>query len=250
MAKGEQDLGKRRNPRFDVANLDGRLAFNMGAEVVNISPAGMCVQTTSPLVIHRKYQISLGPEDHSISLEGTVRWCTLRSTRRNQADEIEPLYEAGVAFDGLLTDVAMPFLDFLRENVIVNLSGEPEQASDGRLFGRFGLQDSSVLLGGSDTFEVRRISLSGMLARGSAMIARETHCDVSIDLDGSAFRSRVRIVHGSQVEPLAGEVTDDDVPIYEMGVEFLNIPTSSKRVLERFIESHLANSEGTSATGT
>ena len=216
----------RRSPRFDVEDLDGRLAFNLGAEVVNISPAGMCVRTTSPLVVHRSYDISLSQAGEQVRLKGTVRWCTLRSTRRTQSNEIEPLYEAGVAFDGLLTDAAVPLLDFLRNNVVLNLSEEDSVGN--RLFGRFEVRDSEVELTDRDTFEVRRLSLSGMLARSPSYLPRHTRCVLQFELDGKLFRTHARIVHSSQVD-------DQEEPVFDMGIEFLETPAESFEVLQTFI---------------
>ncbi|MEM6704927.1 MAG: PilZ domain-containing protein [Acidobacteriota bacterium] len=226
MADEGKPQDPRRNPRFDVENLDGRLAFNLGAEVVNISPAGMCVRTTSPLVVHRSYDISLSQSGEQIRLKGTVRWCTLRSTRRTQSNEIEPLYEAGVAFDGLLTEAAVPLLDFLRNNVVLNLSEEDSVGN--RLFGRFEVRDSEVELTDRDSFEIRRLSLSGMLARSPSYLPRHTRCKLQFDVDGGTFRSNARIVHSSQVD-------DQEEPVFDMGVEFLEMTTEGLELLRNFI---------------
>lgn len=226
MSDEDKSQDPRRNPRFDVENLDGRLAFNLGAEVVNISPAGMCVRTTSPLVVHRSYDISLSQAGEQVRLKGTVRWCTLRSTRRTQSNEVEPLYEAGVAFDGLLTDAAVPLLDFLRNNVVLNLS--EEDAIGNRLFGRFEVRDSEVELTDRDDFEIRRLSLSGMLARSASHLPRHTRCTLQFELDGAIFRSKARVVHSSQVD-------DEEETVYDMGVEFLETPAESVATLRRFI---------------
>ncbi len=233
MARDAKGDDARRNPRFDVENLDGRVAFNFGAEVVNISPAGMCVRTTAPLVVHRSYDISLATEGETQRLKGTVRWCTLRSTRRTEHDEVEPLYEAGIAFEGLLTDAAAPFLDFLRNNVILNLNDPYQQDPGKRLFGRFKFADNqSVSLTAADRFEIRRLSLSGMLARSESHLDRETRCDVAVELDdGVKFRSLARIVHCSQVEAESEEAP----PQFDMGVEFVDTPADSVKLLEAFI---------------
>ena len=227
MSEGEKGADGRRNPRFDVENLDGRLAFNLGAEVINISPAGMCVRTTSPLVVHRTYDISLRSADESLKLRGTVRWCTLRSTRRTVLNEVEPLYEAGIAFEGVLAEAAMPFIEFLRHNVIVNLAEDSSETQ--RLFGRFELGESEVSLEGAGRFEVRRLSLSGMLARSSAILPRETRCELRFELDGCPVAARARVVHCSEVADSDGE------PRYDLGIEFLDLDDSAHEALDDFI---------------
>ena len=111
---------------------------------------------------------------------------------------------------------------------MLNLA-EAQEAPVQRLFGRFEIEGSTASLSDSDGFEVRRLSLSGMLARSPSHLPRHTRCEISFDVEGGTFHTHARIVHASQVD------TDDDQPTFDMGIEFLHTLEESVALLERFI---------------
>jgi len=124
--------------------------------VVNLSIAGMAVRIGSPLRVGNSYAFSLGGGGKRMDLEGIVRWCRLRRTRRQEDGDVEPVYEAGISFQGLLNKKGKALMSFIEENTIVDV--------EDRVFGRFSLRrPGQVAISSHGKFLIRKLSRSGML---------------------------------------------------------------------------------------
>ena len=150
-------------------------------------------------------------------------------TRRNERGEVEPLYEAGVEFDGILSRGASQLLRFIRTNAQIDM--------ERRLFGRFSLRaGSSVTLGTSSEFVVRTLSLSGARLEAVLCPEPESALDVEIEVrEGEVVRSLVRVV---AVAP-ATSAGPGGEPAFFVDVEFREMPGDSRAALDRFVNESL-----------
>ena len=152
------NTGQRRHKRYEVHGVRGALLFRTQVTVRNISLSGVAIEATERLQLGRTYSIRLaGGEDH-VDATGTIRWCHLASFRPAEGGSPSAVYEAGLAFQEVLSEKGHGLLRFLEEHVVLS----PHQRLTGRFHGD-GMRpaDLETLYG----FEVLRLSLSGLLVR-------------------------------------------------------------------------------------
>ena len=89
---------RRRHPRWQVP--DGRLLGPvMTARVLDMSPGGARIETTSALRVGAPYAFTLELSGTSRRMRGRVRWCRLVATRAANDGDRAPVYRAGVTWD-------------------------------------------------------------------------------------------------------------------------------------------------------
>jgi len=195
--------------------------------ILNMSLTGMAVESHANLKVGRRYRLKLSHGDSApLTLSGTVVWCHLKATRDVQDGERAPIYEAGIAYHGVLSDKADELLAFLRESAIITLQE--------RLTGRFRLQiEQSVNLDSEYEFVVKTISTSGMLIETDVSPEPDSLFDMRVDLDGSALSTCGRVAFVRDV------AEQDKRRITAIGVEFIDMCDADRATLERFIAGHV-----------
>jgi hypothetical protein len=226
----------RRHTRYDVEGVDGTFLFNLEIDVKNLSVAGMAVQTTRSLSVGRRYVFTISKGDEEIRLAGRVAWCVLGGTRKTAEAESTPLYNAGIQFLDVLTSEAKGLMHLIEENAVLDL--------DKRIFGRFRLgAGTAVSVDAALEFEIRRISMSGMLAevQGDAgkIATLEEVFPIEIAIGGGTFAASGRVAY---VNRLPGRTGDDGR--VELGVEFNDVTADSRKLLEEFIASVVESETG------
>lgn len=79
---------------------DGRLLGPvMTARVLDMSPGGAHIETSSALRVGAPYAFTLEISGASRRMRGRVRWCRLVATRAVDDGERTPVYRAGVVWD-------------------------------------------------------------------------------------------------------------------------------------------------------
>ena len=126
---------RRSYPRYAVRGVDGTLLLVAKAEVLDMSVGGMAVSTSTSLRIGRRYSFKLSSGHSELQLTGTVVWCRLVRTQKLPSGDTEPIYEAGMRFESVLSEKARELIEFLEESAIITLST--------RIAGRFLLEDTS-----------------------------------------------------------------------------------------------------------
>lgn len=198
------------------------MAFTVDASVLNISRSGVAVQTKFQLVVGRKYVVQIGYRSGPVLTTGTVRRCTLRRTRRTEKGEIEPVYEAGIEFDDVLSETQAELMPIVAKSASLQLKP--------RLYGRLRPDEGETVTLKSDLdFEVRRISLSGLLVETASAPEPDSIVSLEIQIDGQPFASSGRIANVSKVSD--GEGTHKS----QFGVEFLELPEEQRKILETFL---------------
>lgn len=112
---------RRLRPRHGLDDVHGNLLFSRTCRVLNLSGKGVAIETAVALAPGRSYAVHVDPDGRKISLSGTVAWCRLRGTTRNEKDEIVPTYLAGIELQGDLTDRAEDVLPLLLERGSLHL---------------------------------------------------------------------------------------------------------------------------------
>ncbi|MFH1176396.1 MAG: PilZ domain-containing protein [Acidobacteriota bacterium] len=219
---------RRRAQRYTVENVRGSLIFSVDARILNMSLAGMAVETASNLRVGRSYGFRLAHgEAEGLRLTGAVVWCRLRAIRKGAAGERAPVYEAGILFEGVLSPHAGELLAFLRNSAIVPLQQ--------RLIGRFHLrQVSAVSLEAEYEFVVRTISASGMLIETELLPALGAVFEMRVQLNGETLVASGRVAFVRE----AGELDQDQQAA--VGVEFVAMSQEDRLALEEFIDRQLA----------
>ena len=159
---------KRRSPRYPVSGLEGTLLYNIDARILNLGLTGMALATSSALRVGHVYTLTLGAGIGSLRLAGFVAWCRLARTRKTESGDTAPVFEAGIRFEGMLSERAEQLLHLLEENAVISL--------ETRVAGRFRLpdQDEPVQIESQVEFEVVKLSASGMLIECDVAVAAET----------------------------------------------------------------------------
>lgn len=218
----------RRHARYDVQGVHGNFLFSIDVDVRNLSIAGMAVETARALNVGRRYTFNIAAGEDQIRVPGRVMWCVLGQGRREAGGEVCPVFQAGIHFEDVVTDLAGELLHLIEESAVLDV----EQ----RVFGRFHPGTAEVRLDSGLAINVRRISLNGALidlrgvdhdfARVDALVPLE------LDLSGARFSAtgRVAWVNGASGQgTLAGRT--------ELGLEFVHLEPAQRDLLERFIVS-------------
>jgi len=215
---------ERNHRRFDVQDVEGTFLANMRVNVLNLSLAGMAMETTHPLHVGKRYSFRIDRLEEPVNVTGTVAWCVLRSTRPTRDGEAVPVYHAGVHFGDVITDTAQELRQLIEHNVVLSL--------DKRVFGRFRLAPGTYASFDTEVkFEVRRISLSGMLVETPLIADLDTRFPVEIHLVNGLFRSLGRVAYLND----SASAQEDPERTVELGVEFLEVAPVSRERLEEFI---------------
>ncbi len=220
-AKGRE---RRQFERHSVESVHGILLSSIDARIVNISLEGVAVETNDYLQVGREYSLRLNRGDETLPLQGKIAWCSLVRTTKDEAEEVLPVYRAGIHFEQVMSDTAKRIYEFLEENALIKL--------EKRLFGRFkpkSGEPADVLY--EARFAVKKISQSGMRIQTDAVPEVESVVDLEMQLDGKLFRASGRVVHVQQLEKREG----DERPRIEVGLEFLNLGAASRRIVKEFI---------------
>ncbi len=214
---------RRHSPRYQVHDIEGCFQYRLRCQVLDLSIAGMSVQSTSRLNVGRRYIFKLHNGNKEVEIPGTVVWCVLQGTQKNDHGEVQPLYRAGVGFQDVLSPRAHTLAALIQENMLV----EP----DSRLFGRFRPRNGDTLqLDAEEPFTVVQLSATGMLVRSRVMPDLETVIPVELNLRGQAFHASVRVVN-VQPDAAGGAAT--------LGLELLDLDQGSHSILREHLL-HLA----------
>ena len=226
---------KRRSPRFPVRGLDGTLLYNIDAKILNLGLTGMALATSSALRVGHAYSLTLGAGIGSMRLSGVVAWCRLARTRKTESGDTAPVFEAGIRFEGMLSERAEQLLHLLEENAIISL--------ETRVAGRFRLpdQDEPVQIESQVEFEVVKLSASGMLIECDAVVAAETVLVADFNLPRAVVHATCRVA-----SVLGGDAGGGR---RQFGLEFLELADEHRSAIDAFITEELQGAEAGAEAG-
>lgn len=217
---------KRHFKRYELKEVTGCLLYTMDIKVLDMSVQGMKVESSRRLDVGRKYSIKIGQGNDLVKLIGSVVWCTLLRTRSTVVGEFIPVYQAGVEFDGMLSEKAGELLDFLKHNAVIKL--------EDRIFGRFKCNlDEPVNLDCEYDFLVKQISLSGMLIESEIIPDVDSLFNMELKTAGDGIPVKGRVVYVDTIKDVP------DCKLANIGIEFMDLSASALKVLAGFIKDEL-----------
>jgi hypothetical protein len=227
----------RRHKRYDVDGVEGSLVVSTDARILNMSLTGLAVETTSLLRLGASYTLRLPQGDSELRLKTTVEWCHLVGTRRTEQGDSVAVYQAGLDFRESLDERARQILAFLQEHIVMDVNR--------RLAGRFRpRQRLAAALSTRYPFEVRRLSLSGMLIDTPYAPDVGDQLEMEVDSPTGTFAAlgAVRYVQQGSGEKLAaggGSAASpaSPEPGWMAGVEFASLEPEARESLTRLIQS-------------
>lgn len=175
--------------------------------------------------IGRRLSFQLGRNGKVLDLSGTVQWCRLCRRQAPDTGEWAAVYEAGIAFDSVLTEQQGEILSLIGQTAVVT----PER----RFHGRYAVDTGQTMTVESENeLRVRRISLTGMLVESDSALEPESRVNVNVSLGEAPFHSVARVV---TVE----ERSVKGARVVAMGLEFIETSADDVAVLERFLSEQL-----------
>jgi hypothetical protein len=213
----------RRQPRFVVEGLQGKLTFSSEVEIINMSLSGVALKLDRRLNIGSEYTLKLEIEDRDVSVNGVIVWAALDEMRKGRLGEDITVYSAGMKFTNLMTPRLAQLLEFIDLNKLI---------PDKRLGGvRFSIDaPGKALLDVPQPYHVKVISLRGMLIEADRRIEAESRCPMEMSFDDNEpVRFEGRVAFCSQV-------ANEGRMVWHMGIEFVEMPAADLARLDAFIQ--------------
>ncbi len=219
---------RRRFRRYDVKGVDGAFVVRINVNVINLSAAGMAIETDNTLVVGRSYTFQINQNNRGMEVSGRVIWCVLGKTQRLEGG-FAPIFRAGVQFEDVLSETTLQLQRLIEDSAVLDPGAQ--------IFGRFVADMSGVVDAESQAqFEVKRISLSGMLVDLDFRPRKDEVIPFEITLGDRPFRGHGRIAY---VDPYPKK----DLARYRVGVEFALLSDLARECLEEFIGSLISLDE-------
>lgn len=221
----------RRYKRFKLKDreINGKMILATELKVIDISISGISLKVNRRLNIGSDYTLKLEGRK-TISMRGTVVWCSLSGTRKVSQEETTPIYSVGMQFKDMSNERVTELQNLIESHKI----GEVHVTGGTRLNIRFHITDpDNALLMYPADFKVKVISLGGMLIE----------CVRNFDIE-----SRIpmeMIIHDDNPVKFVGRVAScrgidkEGKKQYDIGIDFLDLTEKDREVLASFID-HVA----------
>ncbi|HET7291118.1 MAG TPA: PilZ domain-containing protein [Vicinamibacteria bacterium] len=221
--KGRSGAEHRREARFVVEGLQGKMTFASEVAILNMSMSGVAIRTDRRLNIGHEYQMRLEAEGEGLNLRGIVVWCSLESRRKNTRGEDILIYSAGLRFTNVMSEALQNLITFLDRH-----KRHPDQRTGGT---RFEIDATGrALLDVPQPFRVKVLSLTGMLAQSATALTLEAIVPMELSLDeGGPLGFEGRVAYCTEVDLDGG-------PVFEIGVEFVRMLEEDLGRIEAYIE--------------
>jgi c-di-GMP-binding flagellar brake protein YcgR len=213
---------KRRHKRYIVDGVRGNVLYPSDMEILNISLDGAAIETTKRLDLNREYTLKIKYEDTILDLRGRVVWAMLTSKEKRGSKEIIPVYRAGVRFTDIVYEKANILLNFIKENKVRTL--------ERRLAGaRFKIANpENVKIDYPYKYEVKKISLSGMLAEFENQLDLNVQYNIELVLNENVLNILGRVVNYTEIKSESGIK-------YDVGIEFMKMSDDDRKLLKHFL---------------
>ena len=210
----------RRFPRYDITGVAASFVVPTKVEVVNLSLGGMALETREYLESGRDYVLRVNDGRQSISLTGTVVWCSLRRTVKAERHDVLPVYRAGFKFQVISGRRLRELWHFIRRNSTVPLQDSAEA--------RYPIDLTSVpWLTSNYRCKVMRLSLSGMLVESTFSPELNDRYGMELLLKRHTCETTGRIAS----LPRPGRSGDMD----QIGVEFGILTHREQKILGKYL---------------
>ena len=218
----------RRYKRFklNVREINGKMILATEVKVIDISVSGTALKVNRRLNIGSDYTLKLEGRK-TISMRGTVVWCSLIEAKKASQKVMIPIYSVGMQFKDMSTERVAELQDLIESHKI-----EEVQVTGGtRLNIRFHIKDpENVVLMYPDDFTVKVISLGGMLIECARNFAIESRIPMEMFIHDDkplTFVGRVASCQG---------IDQEGREQYDIGIDFLDLTEKNREVLASFID--------------
>ncbi len=218
----------RRYKRFKLNNreINGKMILVTDVKVIDISISGISLKVNRRLNIGSDYTLKLEGRK-TISMRGTVLWCSLIETRKVSQQKMVSIYSVGMQFKDMTTERVTELQHLIESHKI-----EEVQVKGGtRLTIRFHIKDpENVTLIYPDDFKVKVISLGGMLIECVRNFEIESRIPMEMfihDDNPLTFVGRVASCQG---------IDKEGQKQYDIGIDFLDLTEKDREVLASFID--------------
>jgi len=217
------DKDHRRQPRFSVEGLHGRMTFASEVEIVNMSLSGVALKLDRRLNIGSEYTLKLEVSERTLAVKGLIVWSALDDRRKNAKGEDVLVYSAGMKFTDVLTQRLIELVAFIDQNKLI------EEKRLGGL--RFYIDaPGKALLDVPRPYHVKVISIRGMLIEADYALDLEARCPMEMTMrEGEPpleFVGRVAFCG-----PTGSEGRN------QLGIEFVELSSVDQKRLDAFIQS-------------
>ena len=221
------DEERRRTERHPVEDLSGSLLFSHRCRVLDLSERGLAVRTHTPLAPGRAYTLRLERGEGRVDLTGTVAWCRLQGTERDEEGESRPVYRAGLELEEELAEELAGLRELVGSRDVVDV--------ERRITGRIELPPAAAAgeeaAAGSPDLLVRSLSRTGMRFQAPIDPAVGDRLRREMDLEDGPLPLEVEVTEVEEVEDGAGA----DTRATEVTVGFHAVDDGAVRRLEELI---------------
>jgi hypothetical protein len=208
---------RRNRPRHGLENVHGNVLFSNTCKVLDLSGTGVAVETEVVLKPGRSYAVKIDYDDRRIALDGTVAWCRLRGTRKNDEGESVPYYAAGIELQSDLTDKAEEILPMLLERGSLHL--ERRLAAHVTPEGTDATAPATVV----------EVSRSGLRMESPCFPEKGSLLEVRVELEDETLPLAARVVRTRSLQEREGQAWA------EITAEHSELDEAGKKRLDRLI---------------
>jgi hypothetical protein len=217
---------RRRHRRYDVKDVSGNFVVRIDVDVINLSVAGMAIETQRTLIVGRRYLFSIGEQGRHVEVSGRVIWCALGKTRRI-GRQITPIFRAGIQFEDVLSDDTLELQKLIERSAVL----DPET----QIFGRFVSEIGGIIdVEAEASFEVKKISLSGMLIDTDWAPSKDEVIRFDARLGDFEFCGHGRVAY------IEGYEDHQGASRFRLGVEFSLLSDVARSGLNDYLNAILA----------
>lgn len=212
----------RKHKRYIVDGIQGNVLYPADLEVLNLSIDGAAIETTKWLDLNREYTLKIKYKDVVLNLRGRIVWAVLTSKEKKGSGEVIPVYRAGVRFTDTLSEKTTMLINFIEENKIRTL--------EKRLVGvRFKIANTqNVQIDYPYKYEVKKMSLSGMLVETEYVLDINSNYDMELFLNENVLNILGRVAYCEKFD-------SNDVIKYNIGMEFVGMSDNDRGILKEFL---------------
>ena len=221
-----RDIRRYKRFRFNDSEVNGKMVLVTEVKIVDISISGISLKVNRRLNIGSDYTLKL-EGSKTISLRGTVVWCSLIETRKGSKGDVIPIYSAGMQFKDMSTERTTELQYIIDSHKIE----EVHVIGGTRLNIRFHIKDpeNSILIY-PDNYKVKSIGLGGMRIECVRNFEIESRIPMEMFIhDDAPLKFVGRVTSYKEIDKKGQKQ-------YDIGIEFLDLTEKDKETLASFID--------------
>lgn len=226
MKSPRESRERRLRRRHELDDVRGNVLFSYDCRILNLSDRGMAVRTHVALAPGRSYSVKIQHEDRVIPLNGTVAWCRLQGTEKNDSGESVAVYSAGIELTERLADRPDEILPLLEQRGVARL--------ERRLVGSLVPRGTETTPGdGLPPATIREISHAGLVAEAPFLPQRGDLLDLELAVGQAPMTATVRVLRSRSL----GE--RDGIGWAAIVLEYAEMTPAAQARLDRLIRDEL-----------